>query len=126
METKYLHATPSQQNQILIAIFDGKQPIEGYSESSNSYYYYYNDSELQDFEAIPEYKHDFNSLMNVVDKIESLDYFGNSFELESIGKSAKFILDDGTRILHDCPASTKIESIFFAVLEFINWYNDRK
>lgn len=67
---------------------------------------------------------DYNWLMKVVEKIERLNTNVNgSFVLESIGLNAKFILDDGTRILEDSRGETKIEAIYNAIIDFIKWYN---
>jgi len=73
-----------------------------------------------------EFHSSWDWLMPVVDKIEGLtevDTNGCFFVLESIGNHSKFILDDGTRIFGDTVEDTRQESIFIAVVEFIQWYN---
>ena len=72
---------------------------------------------------------DWNWLMEVVEKIETLTDINSNgcfMVLESIGFNAKFIFDDGTRILKDSKGETKIEAVYNACLEFINWYNQQK
>ena len=67
-----------------------------------------------------------NWLMEVVEKIESLTDINSNgcfMVLESIGFNAKFIFDDGTRILKDSKGETKIEAVYMAVVAFIEWYN---
>lgn len=69
-----------------------------------------------------------NWLMPVVRKIEYMEegVANGNFLLECIGNSAKFILDDGTRLFKDNMYDTKLEAIYQAVVEFIKWYNENK
>lgn len=82
--------------------------------------------------ALPEemrYNTSWDWLMPVVEKIESLRGFtkvNGYFILDSIGNYSRFILDDGTRIFESEIASTKLYSVFKAVIEFIEWYNENK
>jgi len=74
------------------------------------------------------YSTDWNWLMEVVEKIESLTDINSNgcfMELESIGFNAKFIFDDGTRILKDSKGETKIEAVYNACVEFIKWHNNQ-
>jgi len=76
-----------------------------------------------------KYNSNWNWLMEVVEKIESLTDINSSgcfMVLESIGFNAKFILDDGTRIFNPCKGETKIEAVYNACVEFIKWYNLNK
>ena len=70
-----------------IAKLMGITPIKGISEHSGDEYYYYNNSEMQDYEALPFY-HTWDELMPVIIKIESFggdknefDIFGNCVQL---------------------------------------------
>ena len=70
-----------------IARFMGLHPIKGINEYSGKEYYYYNNAELQDCEGLPFYN-EWNEIMPVVEKIESLggdenefDIFGNCVQL---------------------------------------------
>lgn len=72
---------------------------------------------------------DWNWLMEVVEKVESLTDINSNgcfMVLESIGFNAKFIFDDGTRILKDSKGETKIEAVYNACVEFIKFYNLNK
>ena len=75
-----------------------------------------------------KYNSDWNWLMEVVEKIESLTDINSNgcfMVLESIGFNAKFIFDDGTRILKDNKGESKIEAVYNACIEFIKWYNEQ-
>lgn len=103
------------ENNKLIADFMGCR----YDENRNSHEdseYYYEDSEL-------EYHFNWNWLMEVVERIESLGY-----DTEIV-----YRLDDGGHCfyINDSPVfssqmGSKIESIYQAVVEFIKWYNSAK
>ena len=76
-----------------------------------------------------DFHSDWSWLMQVVEKIESLTDINSNgcfVLLESIGFNAKFIFDDGTRILKDSKGETKIEAVYNACVEFIKWYNENK
>jgi len=72
-----------------------------------------------------EYHTSWDWLMPVVEKIEYMEegVANGNFLLECIGNSAKFILDDGTRLFKDNMYDTKLEATYQAVVEFINFYN---
>jgi hypothetical protein len=75
-----------------------------------------------------EYDTDWNWLMEIVEKIESLTDINSNgcfMLLESIGFNAKFIFDDGTRILKDSKGETKMEATYNACVEFVQWYNNQ-
>jgi len=75
------------------------------------------------------YNSNWNLLMEVVEKIETVTDINSNgcfMVLESIGFNAKFIFDDGTRILKDSKGETKIEAIYNACVEFIKWYNEQQ
>ena len=58
--------------QVLIAKYMGLSPMKGYNGHTNSVYYYYNNHEMQDYEALPNYK-DWEWLMGVIEKINQRD-----------------------------------------------------
>lgn len=81
---------------IEIAKFMGLRPIKGFNEYTGEEYYYYNNDEMKDHEPVPFYNN-WNEIMPVVIKIESLggdenefDIFGNCVQLgdeEFVGKT---------------------------------------
>jgi len=78
------------------------------------------------FKSLKKYHESWDCLMSVVEKIETFECNGEKYILESVGNGAKFILEYGTRPFNDCICETKIESVYKAVLEFINWHNENK
>jgi hypothetical protein len=107
------------QNNILIAEFMG---FKKDSPSTNWYYdlkksRYYRLNELL-------YDTDWNWLMKVVDKIESLGYvhsiYGNFSTFLKKGTFNELIWVDEFR------GNTKLEAVYISVIEFIKWYNETK
>ena len=80
---------------------------------------------------------DWNWLMEVVEKIESISFEEDNFINVTIGNEAKFIYDDGCGF--DCTIQdahgklfelstcehTKIKTVYNACIEFIKWYNEQ-
>jgi len=101
MRNKYSEET------LKIAKFMGIQPMKGISNFDGGVYYYYNNSEMQDYEALPFYN-TWDELMPVVIKIESiggrheniLEIFGNCV---NIGDEQFF-------------GETKVEAVYKAVV----------
>ena len=74
-----------------------------------------------------KYHEDWNWLMEVVEKIESIEY--GIYQVD--------ILQEGCKILKKCsllidktvsklePDTTKIKSVYLACVEFIKWYNEQ-
>ena len=58
---------------VLLAEFMGIKPIKGFNEHTRKEYYYYNNTEAQDFEALPTYRN-YEELMQVVEKIMTLQF----------------------------------------------------
>ena len=58
---------------VLIAKFMGLHPIKDISSRTGKEYYYYNNSDTQDFEALPTYRN-YEELMPVVEKIMTLQF----------------------------------------------------
>lgn len=79
------------------------------------------------------YHSDWNRLMPVVERIESLGYYTNS-DIGFTGSDNKTVMHffrvykngyEGINIAFS-KSTFKIESIYTAVIEFIKWYNDNK
>ena len=76
-----------------------------------------------------KYHEDWNWLMVVVEKIESLEIFDRMGRFNINTKNfdenyTSFITDkDGDFI--QCEGETKIEAVYNAVVEFIKWYNNQ-
>ena len=69
------------------------------------------------------YDTDWNWLMEVVEKIESLDYWveilGGYYNQCNIGKQ------NNIKNLIERDSETKIEAVYNACIEFIKWYNEQ-
>lgn len=101
-------------NNVLIAEFMGIKVFEGIN-SNNQTYFYYNNIELKDFEALPNYDSDWNWLMPVVDKIYSMNEY-YQYKADTIS----MFFDGGIEL------TTDIESVYDSVVEFIEWFNNNK
>ena len=114
------------ENNKIIAEFMGIQPIEAISDNTSKTYYYYNNSEMEDYEALPEYHSDWNWLMKVVEKIEkefcstNIHYYSQKqmYSVEFLGFNIEYdnseYGDDKMKILYD------------SCVKFINFYNKQK
>ena len=81
---------------------------------------YANNKPLTDSLLLTLYK-DWESIMKVVEKIESLGYSVN------ISSSMVYINGDNSRIVSPLNIGfkiTKIEAVYNACVEFIKWYNE--
>jgi hypothetical protein len=101
------------ENMLIIAKFMGIQPMRGISEYTGNEYYYYNNVEMESYEALPFYN-TWDELMPVVIKIESFD--GDENELDIFGNCVQ-IGDE------EFVSKTKIDSVFNAVVWWINKHN---
>jgi hypothetical protein len=106
------------QNNILIAEFMGySQPHPDYR--STTYWYKEGESPL----VILSFDRDWNWLMDVVGKIESLGYvhsiYGNFSTFLKKGTFNELIWVDEFR------GNTKLEAVYISVIEFIKWYNEQ-
>jgi len=63
----------------------------------------------------------FDWLMPVVEKIEKMDY---GFKMRR--KVVEVYIDSTKEVILKTKESCRMESLFKAVVEFINWYNDNK
>lgn len=93
----------------LIAEFMGLTVFEGVSLFDGSRYYYYNNAEMQDYEALPDYDSDFNELMPVGAKCYKIADDAGSYEWRGC------LID--TMLLFD------LKMFFKAVVSFIKFYN---
>lgn len=118
------------QNNILIAEFMGCKKLDNgkYEVDEHPYEEHWQGNECDYAPEYMCYDARWEWIMPVVEKIESLkeDFINGNLLLESIGNHAKFIIDDGTRIFTDNIGGSKLEAIYNAVVQFINWYNENK
>lgn len=131
-----------EQNNILLAEF---LEIPRYGK-------YFNVDKFEDFPEITEIKNgvvqsigvmipvyglkfhsDWNWLMQVVEKIEALEFKGLTFTVDILRRDTQVNyygyveinnvpFDLGSALLHS-EGTTKIEATYNACIEFINWYN---
>jgi len=104
---------------VCIAKMMGLHPIKGTMEGSGKEYYYYNNAEMQDFEGIPEYNHDWGDLMPVVEKINERDWvsiFGGECKIHSL------IVDEFKTIKVIAEGESLREVVYEAVLKYAEWY----
>ena len=82
---------------------------------------------LQDFEL--EFHSDWNWLMEVVEKIESLEIFDRmgrfNINTKNFDENYTSFITDKDEDFIQCEGETKIEAVYSAVVEFIKWYNNQ-
>lgn len=66
-----------------------------------------------------------NWLMEVVAKIESIDNERFCFDISLSGARIEDMLNDFNAIV-EIVAKTKIEAVYLACIEFVKWYNKQK
>ena len=125
-----------EENNRIIAEFMGIQPIKAISDNTGKTYYYYNNSEMEDYEALPEYHSDWNWLMAVVEKIESIkdSYHGrfgvyissNSCTIQSTNFRPDKPIPNPPHYYNNVVLNNKIESVYYSIIYFINFYNKQK
>lgn len=71
-----------------------------------------------------EFNKSFDLLFKVVEKIESLGFSTSIYHLPKTLNTAK-IISGGVDVI-GVNGSTKIEAVYNAVVEFINWYNSAR
>lgn len=116
MGCKYLEVPPERQKQA--AEESKKYFYEGNPYSPYSSFY---PKEMR-------FHYSWDWLMPVVEKIESMGYRTTLF-CHEYGKedgNSMHIKDSSHTMLGDGFASTKIEAVYKAVVEFIKWYNENK
>ena len=102
-----------------------------HSWSDAPFYYTTEDTKekvIKNISKYSKYSKDWNWLMQVVEKIESIE--DGIYQVD--------ILQEGCKILKKCsllidktvsklePDTTKIKSVYLACVEFIKWYNENK
>ena len=102
-----------------------------HSWSDAPFYYTTEDTRekvIKNISKYSKYSKDWNWLMQVVEKIESIE--DGIYQVD--------ILQEGCKILKKCsllidktvsklePDTTKIKSVYLACVEFIKWYNENK
>ena len=77
---------------------------------------------IHSIQSLSRFRQDWNWLMEVVEKIDSIGYSVN------ISSSMVYINSDNGRIVNPIliGVKTKIECLYEAVLEFIKWFNEQK
>ena len=116
------------ENNILIAEFLGQKktilefPQFGYMTSSGNWKDEFTPNELK-------FHINWNWLMEVVEKIESLNYIVstnfNSTDIKNLDTLKTITYNRGS-LKQYTPSLTKIQSVHLACVEFIKWYNEQK
>lgn len=100
----------------LVAEFMRIRVMEGINNGNK--YYYYNNSEMQDYDALPDYYTSWDCLIPVVHKCLYGTYLKN---IPVNGEWTNKIKNIESALLN-----CEITNLFDAVVEFINWYNENK
>ena len=76
-----------------------------------------------------KYHEDWNWLMVVVEKIESLEIFDRmgrfNINTKNFDENYTSFITDKDEDFIQCDGDTKIEAVYNAVVEFIKWYNNQ-
>ena len=76
-----------------------------------------------------KYHEDWNWLMVVVEKIESLEIFDRmgrfNINTKNFDENYTSFITDKDEDFIQCEGDTKIEAVYNAVVEFIKWYNNQ-
>lgn len=107
----------------LIAEFMGMKPIK--KDESDGIWT--NTIKAHDYNVVMNlsFNNNWNWLMEVVEKIESLSKENETYSF-SITKISVRVLYRGNRVV-DLPINdTKIEAVYNACVDFIKWYNNKK
>lgn len=108
-------------NNKLLAEFLEIKVLKNINSYTGEKYYYYNNSELEDFDALPDYSSDWNELMKIVEKIKKLE-FCDSFTIE---------IDDFCMICCKqkhfekfCSSKNNtFQAVYDCCIDFVNWHN---
>lgn len=105
---------------------NGKYEVEAHPYTIDGFGFMNEDDQYDKYYLC--YDSDYSWLFKVVEKIEGLtSNNSDGYVLDSIGNQSRFIYTDGCRFLGDYNShQTKILSIWYAVIEFIEWYNDNQ
>lgn len=120
----------------LIAEFMDIVPIKGFNEHTGKDYWYYNNSEMKDYEALPDYNFSWDWLMPVIEKINMLHYdveINSGLRRINISVTDVGLCDDIPEYNEEFRGNSSlysnlsnIECVFTAIVEFIKWYNQQK
>lgn len=100
----------------------GITPIKDYNKKTGKTYYYYNNPEMGDYEALPEYK-EWNNLMPVVEFINKREWVtikSNECSIRS------YIVGEFENISVEFEGGDLNEIIFIAVLAYAKIYEKLK
>jgi hypothetical protein len=111
--TKTEKMNTTESNKLLAEFLGMELTTDGISQL-----YYTEDRSLR---QIPKFQTDWNWLMQVVQKIESL---GNDILITTNYIQIGF--DEGEQFIVVEEVNVKIEAVYQAVLEFVKWYNEQK
>lgn len=104
---------------VSIAKYMGIVPIKGFNEHTGNEYYYYNNTEMQDYEALPNYDGSWYYLMSVVEEINKRDWvtiFADKCRIHSLR------VDEFETIMIIQEEQLLIDVVFEAVLKYTEWY----
>ncbi len=109
-------------NNKLIAEFLGY--VQPHPDYPNSTYWYKKDESTL---TILSFNYDWNWLMKVVDKIESIEDDEGLYKyiIEILGTTVNVIDTSQIKPIAETFERTKIEATYKAVIEFINYYNNQ-
>jgi hypothetical protein len=107
----------TENNRMLADFLGYTQPHPQYPDSS--YWYKQGEEPL----VLLSFDRDWNWLIEVVEKVESLGYelFIETFEIR-IEKYRETLFRQHTKV----SSQTKIEAVYNACVEFVKWYNENK
>lgn len=71
------------------------------------------------------YTSDWNMLMPVVEKIESIGNYAVTISAYSCSISEIVLFDEDSHVHIESDCDSKIDAVYKAVIEFIQWYNNQ-
>jgi len=104
---------------VAIAKLMGLHPIKDINERTGKEYYYYNNSEMQDYVALPSYDYDWGDLMPVVEHINKRDWvkiLADECKIHGL-QNGEF---EDIKIVKE--GQTLISIVYEAVLKYAEWY----
>lgn len=105
---------------VSIAKFMGIEPIKAISEHSRKEYYYYNNAEMKDYEALPNYNESWDFLMPVVEKINKRDWvtlFSDECKIHAL-QNREF---EDIKVVNE--GMPLIKTVFEAIMKYVEWYS---
>ena len=111
------------EGDVAIALFMGGK-LKHYNISNEPYYQMPNKQQWMPERLI--YHSDWNWLMEVVEKIESMRCNEGNFEIFIFKRCCDIQTNKGTdHIIEITAATSKIEAVWIAITEFIQWHNSQ-